>query len=127
MKTEHRVIWESDDSVYRIIEVLDLDADLANLKGDCYEPKLHPDIDPEELKRQEAEFEDLVGREGVFGYVLERWNPKPGGGYEHIDSCFGFVGQYAPSDRSGLFNHYIVDELKREAADLILKKGGSNE
>jgi hypothetical protein len=73
------VIWESNDFVYRIIEVLDQDSDLA------------------------------------YGYVLEKWNPEPGKGFEEVDSCFGFVGQYSPKDSSGLFDHYIVNELKEKA------------
>ena len=114
----NRIIFETENKAYRIVEIPDCDVDLDNLKGDTYNPKVNTDIDSIELKRQEREFEDLVSREGVFGYALERWNPEPGIGYEHVDSCFGFVGSYSPSDRSGLFNHYIVDELKSQIGGL---------
>jgi hypothetical protein len=86
---------------------------MENLKGDCFNPKVNTDIPEEVLKNGEREFEELVNQEGVFGYVLERWNPKPGIGWEHIDSCWGFVGQYSESDER--FNHYTVEELRGRA------------
>lgn len=107
-----RVVYETDDKQYRIIEHADEFAELSNLKGDIFNPEVNPDIDPERLKEEERHFEELVAREGVYGYVLERWNAEPGTGYEHVDSCWGFVGQYTPTE--GIFNHYIVDELKAQ-------------
>lgn len=116
MKT-YRVIFQSEDSQFRILEHADEYADIENLKGDCYNPKhiveMHgPDKTIEELQREEREFEELVNREGVYGYILERWNPATGVGYEHVDSCWGFVGQYSESDPT--FKHYIVEELKNQ-------------
>jgi len=108
----YRVIFQTENAEYRILEYADECADMENLKGDVFNPKVNTDIDPEQLKREEHAFEELVNREGVYGYVLERWNPEIGAGYEHVDSCWGFVGQYSESDPS--FNHYIVDELKSQ-------------
>lgn len=105
-----RVIYKNGP--YRIVEIVDEGADLENLMGDCFNPKANPDIDPEKLAEDEKHFLDLVNREGVFGYVLEKWNPETGKGFEHVDSCFGFVGQYTPHEET--FNHYIVDELKAQ-------------
>jgi hypothetical protein len=112
-----RIIFETTDKQYRIVEHVDAHADIENLKGDIFNPKhiveMHgPDKTLEELAAEEREFEDLVNREGVYGYVLERWNTDPGVGYEHVDSCWGFVGQYTPTEQT--FNHYIVDELKAQ-------------
>ena len=107
-----RIIHESKDGKYRIIEHEDQHMDLENLKGDCFNPKVNTDIPEEKLRAEELEFEELVNREGVFGYVLEAWNPEPGCGWEHVDSCWGFVGQYSSSETT--FNHYIVDELKNQ-------------
>ncbi len=107
-----KVIFETDDKVWRILEIRDADFSLENLKGDCYNPIHNPDIDPEELAKQEKDFENLVDREGVYGYVLEKWDSRPGQGYEHIDSCWGFVGSYNP--KVEMFNHYIVDDLKEQ-------------
>lgn len=104
-----RVIYESDDKIYRILESQEMDIEMDNLKGDCYNPKVNTDIDADELKRQELQFENLVMDVGVYGYVLEKWNAEPGYGYEHVDSCWGFVGQYDANNQD--FNHYIVDEL----------------
>ena len=109
----HRIVWESDDEQFRILEIPDMYADMDSLKGDSYNAAVNTATDPERLAKEERHFEELVEREGVFGYVLERWNPAPGCGYEHVDSCWGFVGQYTPTDPT--FNHYIVDELKATA------------
>jgi len=103
-----RIIYE--EKKYRIIERHDDDIDLDNLKGDSYNPRVNTDIPEEKLKEEEKAFERLVNDEGVYGYVLERWNPGVGKGWEHVDSCWGFVGQYNPKE--DVFNHYIVEELK---------------
>jgi hypothetical protein len=102
-KQDYRIIFETDDKVYRIVELPDDSACMEDLKGDTYNPKINTDISPEQLHKEELEFEDLVSRTGVYGYMLERWNSEPGKGcYEHIDSCFGFVGQYSESDKSDI-------------------------
>jgi hypothetical protein len=101
---DNRIIFESGP--YRIVEIPDHNVDFDNLCGDSFNPKVNPYTDPAELKRQLAEFTDLVNREGVYGYVLEKWNPEIGKGYEHIDSSWGFVGQYS--------ERYIVEELKTQ-------------
>ena len=115
-----RTIFETSDKVFRITEHLDATYDIKNLKGDCFNAVANPDIDPIELKRQESKFEALVANEGAYGYVLERWNSAPGIGYKHVDSCWGFVGQYDPLSET--FNHYIVDEMK-----ITIAKEVSNE
>lgn len=108
-----RIIFETENKEYRIVEELDEYADMDNLKGDCFDfEKSGYTGTREELAQEERDFEDLVNHEGVYGYVLERWNPEPGKGYEHVDSCYGFVGQYSPGDKSGKFDHYIVEEMK---------------
>jgi hypothetical protein len=119
---KHRIIWESEDQTYRILEILDSHADMDSLKGDCFNTKVNSDIDPEKLREEEKHFEEFVEREGVFGYVLEHWNPAVGVGYEHVDSCWGFVGAYTPTEET--FNHYIVDELKATATNELKKAGG---
>lgn len=98
--TEHRILHEQGK--FRILEVPCEDYCLDDLLGDGGTPE------------EDAEVLELASREGVYGYVLEYWNSSVGTGGEHIDSCFGFIGQYSPSDASGLFNHYIVEELKRQ-------------
>jgi hypothetical protein len=113
-----RVIFETENKEWRIVEHFDHDADINNLKGDCFDfERSGYQGTREELAQEERDFEELVDREGVYGYVLERWNPTPGKGYEHVDSCWGFVGQYSESDKSGLFNHYIVEEMKSQIVD----------
>lgn len=90
---------------YRITRHYDESYNIGDLKGDIYNPGVNPNLDPEKLKREEREFEKMVNDEGVYGYVLEKWNPATDKGWEQVDSCFGFVG----------FNwddHYIIDEFK---------------
>lgn len=76
----------------RLIRHIDECFDIENLKGDCYNPTANPDIEPDELKRQEQEFEDRVYSDGVYGYEVQRWNPEIDCGWEHVDSIYGFVG-----------------------------------
>lgn len=104
-----RVIFEQGN--YRIVEHLDADYSLEDLKGDTFNHSYHPGFDAESLREEEIQFEELVAREGVYGYELEQWNPAVGAGWEHVDSCWGFVGQYDPMEET--FNHYIVGEMKR--------------
>jgi hypothetical protein len=106
---KHRLIFETTDKKYRIIELFDEAYNLENLKGDCFNPEVNTDIDAELLAKDERRFEQRVHNEGVFGYVLEKWNPEAGKGYEHIDSCWGFVGQYEAGAED--YEHYIVKEL----------------
>lgn len=96
---------------YRITEIQVTFMSLDDLKGECFDyDKSGYTGTREELREEEKHFEDLVEREGVFGYTLERWNPAVNVGWEHVDSCFGFVGQYSESDST--FKHYIVEELE---------------
>ena len=105
-----RIIKEWNN--YRIIERQDWHADANDLKGDCYNyEKFGYTGTREELLKKEKQFENLVSREGVFGYILEKWNPETGKGWEHVESCWGFVGQYSPTEET--FNHYIIEELER--------------
>lgn len=92
---------------YRILEVLDLSFDLSDLKGDCYNFELTGYTGTrEQLKQEEKEFERTVKQEGVYGYVLQAWNPAVDAGWESVESCWGFVGQYDQH------KHDFVDELK---------------
>jgi len=97
---------------YRITEIPDYIYDMADLKGDCFDPEVNPDRNKIELKIEEEQFENKVYEQGVYGYALEIWNPEIDQGWQHIDSCFGFVGTYEDE------KHYIVDvflaEIKKE-------------
>lgn len=105
-----RIIFEQGN--YRIVELADTGYDIADLKGNMYNPAAHFDLDQSQLKQEERDFEDLVSRKGVYGYELESWNPAVGAGWEYVDSCWGFVGQYSETDEA--FKHYIVDEMKQQ-------------
>lgn len=99
MSTEHRVIHEQGK--YRVLEIADATHwDLGDLVGDGA------------TQEEREHLIDLANREGIFGYVLEQWDPRVDGGWVHVDSCWGFIGQYTPSEET--FNHYIVDELIKQ-------------
>lgn len=107
------VIFEKQN--YRIVEHVEDDFDIETLKGDVFNPKhikeMHGDSKTiEQLREEEIKFEKLVNDVGVYGYVLEKWNPEIGLGWEHVDSCWGFVGRF--NEKDARFNHYIVNELK---------------
>src|SRR6478735_242436 len=99
---EKKIIFETNDKVYRILEIEDWHYDMKDLKSDCFNIAVNSDINPQELSRQEKEFENKVLTQGVYGYVLEKWNSAPSKGYEQIDGCWGFVG---PNETE---NHYII-------------------
>jgi hypothetical protein len=101
---KHNVIIMDKTKGYRILEVLDTDFDIENLKGDCFNPFVNNDRSIAQLRIEEVQFENKVRDEGVYGYILERWSPQFDTGWEHVDSCFGFVGNYETE------KHYIVDE-----------------
>lgn len=107
-----RTVYETQDKTFRILEVVDECTRYEDLVGDCFNPAVNHDIDAEVLKRDEARFKRRWLDEGTFGYVLERWNPAPGAGYEHVDSCYGFVGSYQEGAEG--YDHYIVAELKSQ-------------
>lgn len=115
-----KIIWI--DGPYRIIERDDCAFSLDDLCGDMYRPECHPDIPKDTLERELKAFTDLVESEGVFGYELQKSCPLCKT-WTHVDSCYGFVGQYDASRPE--FNHYIVDELKALAgydAGIIFKE-----
>lgn len=91
---------------FRIVEIPDMLYNIEDLKGDSYCPITNPDIPAEQLKKEERKFELDVDACGVFGYVLEKWNPEVGKGWEHVESCWGFVGTH------DMNNHYIVHEFE---------------
>ncbi len=95
---------------YRIIEQEDGDYFVQDLMGDSFCPITNPDLDKEKLAIEKKQFLKKVENEGVFGYTLEKWNPDINMGWEHIDSCWGFVGQYDEKNN----DHYILEELKSQ-------------
>lgn len=105
-----KIIFETSDKQYRITEYEDNYSTLEEMMGDTYDPLVNVDISPELLEKQKQNFIKLIDDNGVFGYVLEKWNPAAGAGYETVDSCFGFIGRYDETDEN--FKHYIIEEMK---------------
>jgi hypothetical protein len=108
MSTRERVIYKKGQ--YRIIELPDHTLTWADAKGDRFNPKFNKDVSKKELKKQELAFEQFIDEHQAYGFMLEYWDPTIGQGWQHVDSCFGFIGKYNPKDSR--FNHYIVKELK---------------
>lgn len=112
---DKRKIWESGN--HRIMEYAQDDIELDDLKGDSYNYEASGYTGTREaLLKEEKDFEYEIESEGVYGYVLEKWNPAVDAGWEHVDSCWGFVGQYqeAPDHK---YHHYIVAELIERSKD----------
>ena len=91
---------------YRIVELQDISFEIDNLKGDMFCPDCSHDIDKEDLKEQERQFEQDIEDYGVYGYELEKWDAEVDKGWQHVDSCWGFVKPYS------MEQHYIVDEME---------------
>ena len=103
------IIFVSLDQCYRIVEVPDYESNFDDLCGDTFNPFVNTDIDPSILFTEQERFKRSVETDGVFGYILEKWNPSPNIGWEHVNSCFGFVGSYNLGSVEN--NHYIVAEF----------------
>jgi len=99
---------------FRIIEIPDEFATLENLEGDCFCLKVNPDQDAKQLEIDQKKFRQKVYDEGVFGYVLEKWNPEVGVGWETVDSCWGFVGQYQ-EDAESIMILLMEQTIEKEA------------
>ena len=97
-----RVIYQKDS--HRIIEEHDEDSTFEDLAGDSFKSGCNPTVMIELLLDDAKEFRERIETEGVFGYVLEKWNPDIDRGWEHVDSCFGFVGRY-DEDKN---NHCLI-------------------
>lgn len=115
-----RVVYQK--GLYRIIEVIDTETSIEDLKGDMFCPKAHPDIDPEKLAAEEREFERLCELRGIYRYELQKWNPEIGKGWKCRDACKGFIGEYNTKTGSNEF----IDDMKfliadNEADDLIAR------
>lgn len=80
---------EPESGTVRLRVVADDSADLDDLKGDCFNPKVNDNVSRSQLARQELAFEEQVNRDGVWGIIGEVWTGET---WEHADSCFGFVG-----------------------------------
>ena len=94
---------------YRIIEVDDSASFVETLKGDMFKVSSldsdNPEYNVEELKVLEEKFEKSIETYGLYGYQLQVWNSDIGKGWEHIDSGYGFIGNYEHE------KHYIVNEF----------------
>jgi hypothetical protein len=102
--------WETGQGRVRIIESPDYHCDMDDLKGDCFNPDVNTDINPNRLAREERGFEDRVNRDGVWGYRAEYWN---GSKWIETDSIWGVIG--------GDFHESCDDdELMESALDSLL-------
>ena len=100
---------------YRVVEDEDYYIDFESIIGDCFCPIAHSNICPKKLEKEKQEFINRIETDGVYGYRLEKWNSKVNHGWEHVDSCWGFVGAHETE------NHCIINEFKE-----TIRRGISN-
>ena len=80
---------DCDEAEVRLRVVWDDCSQLDDLLGDCFNPRVNPDIQPSRLEREREQEIARIEREGVVGIVTEYWTVS---GWEQADSCYGFVG-----------------------------------
>jgi hypothetical protein len=61
---------------------------LEDLEGDCFNPKVNPDVFASRLQHDREDFIAKVNRDGVWGVIGEYFDGEQ---WRHADSCFGFV------------------------------------
>lgn len=113
---------DCDGARVRIVERGD-DLCFDDIAGDCYNPEVNKDINPNILKREEKEERERISSEGVWFYESQYWD---GADWEHADSIGGFVG--GDFKRSGYMEGLqraaldaLADCLKSEQAELDAK------
>jgi hypothetical protein len=74
----------------RLRIVADDSADLDDLFGDTFNPKVNSDIPLARLERERQAEVDRVNRDGVWGVIGEYYDGEE---WQHADSCFGFIGE----------------------------------
>lgn len=85
-------LWEQyEGDRVKLFPMEDMYADINDLMGDSYDPKVNPEINPRKLEEQKNEFIERVNRDGVWGLVSQYKCPTC---QEWIDadSCWGFIG-----------------------------------
>lgn len=90
-------IWGKLEAEGRVRIRFDVDeyAQYEDLAGDCYNVEINADSVPggeRTILAQEKDFKRQIERDGVWGFIVERKCPCCGN-WEHVDSCWGFVGR----------------------------------
>lgn len=80
-----------DEGKVRIRVEPDESCDYEDLAGDTFNPDVNNDIPVEQLEREEREFKNRLECDGVWG-VIGEVKCAHCGNWEHVDSCWGFVG-----------------------------------
>lgn len=96
----------------RLKEEPDHDWSMEDMKGDCFKPECNPDLSPEELKKQERDFEGEILGYGVVGLIAQY---KARHGWVDCASCWGirWVDKDS-SDFSDLLQDAMSDYLEYE-------------
>jgi hypothetical protein len=88
-----------------------------DLEGDTFNPKVNKDVPHARLEREQKEFREKVNREGVWGVIGEYWD---GEDWQHVDSCFGFVGDdWKESGYDIDIMRATLDAMKAKLAEVI--------
>lgn len=107
---ETRVIYESPDKSYRIIEEFDELAEMDEMRGELPEATLSGNSEIGFSNTDEFSFESQIVATGIFGYRLERANVGGKSNWILMDSCYGFVGRYSETNMTA---HKFIEGLKK--------------
>lgn len=55
--SDHRIIFETPNAEYRIVEMPYEHMEFEDLCGDTFTPECHPEIDPAQIEREKLEFQ----------------------------------------------------------------------
>ena len=119
------IIWTNQDNNVCLVRVPDEDCTFEYIEGDTFNPIANPDIDPEELKKQETkakkDFEEEGGASGILSYYkcpcCNIW-------VQSIESIWGIWGidwdHFNPNDE-GLEYLYTTAEAQLKTVSEKLK------
>ena len=101
-----RDCYDCAESSLRIRMEPDDVCDMEDLKGDCFNPRVNDDIDPDVLAEQERDFEDAVRQYGVWCLLAEYKDED--GEWTTCDSICGLCDEDAVSLYTAEFQERLM-------------------
>lgn len=109
-----KTVFKTLDDIYRIVEIRNDEITLEEAKKECidYDAEGIDSMSPKEWRAYEIAFKKRFKELGVFAFVVEKWNPTPGEGYQDIDESNWLIGDHTHhADFIRDLKQYIRDEI----------------